>query len=174
MNKPNVIAGVICLCLSALVYWHAGTVPAFTATDNLGGRFFPRLMASAMMIAALGLIITGWMNIEISGGTARKSAAPSRAHPEAARSRADTPPRPRMGAGEVRLLAYLAVMAVYTLILPLLGYILASVLTFAALIAIAGERRWLRVALGSVAITGLLFLLFGVVFNMNLPEASLF
>ncbi|WP_114964267.1 tripartite tricarboxylate transporter TctB family protein [Alkalilacustris brevis] len=175
MNRTNVIAGVICFCIGALVYWYAGSVPAFTATDNLGGRFFPRLVASMLMLASAGLIITGLMNIEISGGTARKSSAPgaqSMAGEEAARD--EQPRTPRIGAGEARLIGFILVMVIYTLILPLLGYIPASLLTFAALIWIAGEHRPTRVGLGSLFITGLLYLLFAVIFNMNLPEASLF
>jgi len=178
MNRANVIAGVICFALAVFVYWIAGSVPAFTATDNLGGRFFPRLISVMLMIASAGLIITGLLNMEISGGSA-PSAAKSGSEVEAERLRGAAAElkshrRPRFGPGEWRLAGFIAVMAVYTIILPLLGYIVSSVLTFAALIFIAGEHRPIHVGIGAVAITGMLYVLFAVIFNMNVPTASLF
>jgi hypothetical protein len=44
------------------------SVPDFTATDNLGGRFLPQLVAVLMMLAGLALMVTGWLNVEIQGG----------------------------------------------------------------------------------------------------------
>ncbi|TVR43356.1 MAG: tripartite tricarboxylate transporter TctB family protein [Rhodobacteraceae bacterium] len=180
MIRSNVIAGVICLAFAIFVYWLAGGVPAMTATDNLGGRFFPRLIAVAMMIASIGLIVTGWIGIEISGGTAKggavKSADTETAPPESGPEFAETGQRylGRFGPGELRLGGFVVVMAAYTMILPVIGYIPSSIVAFAALIAIAGERRPLRVALGAVGITALLFVLFAIVFQMSLPGPNLF
>jgi hypothetical protein len=179
MNRTNVIAGVICFGIGAFVYWLAGSVPAFTATDNLGGRFFPRLVSVMLMLASVGLIVTGWFNMEISGGTAPRAGEPGgdgAAEPDVlpiAQASAGDDSR-RFGPGEMRLVGFVLVMTVYTLILPLIGYIAASVVTFAALIAIAGERRPLHVAAGAIGITALLYILFAVIFNMNVPQASLF
>ncbi len=176
MIRSNVIAGAICLSIAIFVYWLAGSVPAMTATDNLGGRFFPRLIAVAMMIASIGLIVTGLLGIEISGGTAKGGAVKSEDDETAAPAPEDEAPLyfGWFGAGELRLGGFVVVMAIYTMILPVIGYIPSSVLAFAALIAIAGEYRPIRVALGAVGITALLYFLFAIVFQMNLPGPSLF
>ena len=176
MIRSNVIAGAICLAFAIFVYWLAGGVPAMTATDNLGGRFFPRLIAVAMMIASIGLIVTGWIGVEISGGTAKGGAVKSADAQTTSPETAEPGQRylGRFGAGELRLGGFVVAMAAYTMILPVIGYIPSSILTFAALIAIAGERRPLRIALGAVGITALLFFLFAIVFQMNLPGPSLF
>jgi amino acid transporter len=42
------------------------------------------------------------------------------------------------------------------------------------MIWIAGERRIFRVVVASILITAMLYVLFAVVFGMNVPEASLF
>jgi hypothetical protein len=175
MNRANVLAGIIWFCVGAFVWWLAGGVPAFTATDNLGGRFFPRLVAGGMMLASFGLLVTGLMGVEIAGGTSRGKGAQPQPSPE--QDVVEEVPRylgGRIGPGELRLLGFIVVMAVYTLALPLLGYIVSSVLAFAALIWIAGERRALGVLLGSLIMAGLLYVLFAVVFGMNVPSASLF
>jgi len=169
MIKSNVISGAVCFAFGAFAFWLAQSVPPITLTDSLGGRFFPQIISVLFMLASAGLVITGLMGIEISGGTMRQS-GPDEAETVAAPSAE----APRFGPGEYRLAGFLATMLAYTLVLPLLGYIVSSVLTFAALIAIAGERRPLRVMGGAATITAMLYVLFAVVFNMNVPEASLF
>jgi hypothetical protein len=169
MNRTNVVAGIVCFAFAAFVYWLAGDIPAMTATDNLGGRFFPRMIAVGLMLSSLGLIVTGLMGMEISGGTSKGSAAPA---DEAAPD--ERQPSAYLGPGEFRLIGFIAVLTAYTLALPNLGYVVSSLLAFAAMIALIGERRPLRVVLGSVGITALLYFVFAIVFAMNLPSASLF
>jgi hypothetical protein len=181
MNKTNVIAGFVCLTFGACAFWLSQSVPATTLTDSIGGRFFPQTISVLFMLASLGLIVTGWLNIEISGGTAPKVARKTgpAAQPVAGPDPGiPAPPpdfkEPRFGAGELRLLGYLVVMAIYTVLMPLLGYLVSSVLTFAALVAIAGERRPLRVVVAALGITGALYVIFAIVLRMNVPPASLF
>ncbi len=184
MIRSNVVAGLLCVAFGALVFWLSAGVPDFTATDDLGGRFLPRLLAYAMMAAGAALALTGWLGIEIQGGTVGKrgSTAAAAAQAESAGGSgapvSDDEPRARgfpwLTPGEQRVLGFIAVMAFYTVILPLLGYLLSSLLCFAAMIAIAGERRPWRIGLGAVAIAGFLYVLFGFVFNVSLPTASLF
>ena len=177
MILNNVVSGIICLALGALLWWISGDVPSFTATDELGGRFFPRLVAAMIIISSAGLIITGLMGIEISGGqvggkksAVAKTSVASEEHEEPQ----ETAQLMGIPIGTVRLLAFVLIMLIYTFILELVGYIPASLLTFAIMIWIAGEQRITRVLLGSVVITALLYILFSVVFGMNVPEASMF
>lgn len=171
MIKSNVISGIVCFLFGAFVFWLSFSVPPVTLTDTLGGRFFPQIVAGLFMLASAGLVITGAMGIEIAGGTVSGEQATTRA---AAPDPAPKVAQPRFGPGEKRLLAFVLTMLVYTLVLPLIGYIAASLITFALMIVIVGERRPLHVAVGTISITAILYLLFAVVFNMNVPEASLF
>lgn len=178
MNRANVLSGVACFAIGAFVFWLSGDVPSSTATDELGGRFFPRLISVMFMLASLGLIITGYKNIEIQGGQVggEKGQPATRADEK---SIPDDEPSETltiggMRPGTLRLYGFIAVMAIYTIILPLIGYIPASLMVFAALIMIAGECRPLRILIGSISITTMLYLLFAIIFGMNVPEASLF
>lgn len=177
MNRTNVLSGIVCFAIGAFVFWLSADVPSFTATDELGGRFFPRLISILFMLASLGLIITGWMNIEIQGGQVGGGKGKSVPKAEGERVPDDEPSGMAIGGmrpGTLRLFGFIAVMAVYTMILPLIGYIPASLVVFATLIMIAGECRPLRVLLGTIGITAVLYLLFAVIFGMNVPTASLF
>jgi hypothetical protein len=138
----------------------------------LGGRFFPRMVAVLFILSSIGLIVTALMGIEIAGGQVGGKKGAAAEEPPAVET-LETPVR-GIPAGTLRLLSYVSIMAVYTLVLPLIGYILASILAFAGLIITAGERRPVHVALGAIGITLLLYFLFAVVFSMNVPEASLF
>lgn len=179
MNRTNVASGLVCVLFGATVYWLSGGVPDFTATDNLGGRFLPRLVSVLMMLTGLALMVTGWLNIEIQGGQVRRGAVtapnemePSSAIPDEAAEERDAG-FAGLSPGELRILGFIAVLLAYTLALPLVGYLAASIVAFAALIVIAGERRLLRVAGGAVGIALILYVLFGVVFHIHLPTASL-
>lgn len=176
MLLKNVISGLVCLFLGALLWWIAADVPSFTATDELGGRFFPRLIAAMIMLASAGLIITGAMGIEIAGGQVggKKGQAQTPQVSKEDEEPVETAKVLGMPAGTARLISFVVIMLVYTLILDLVGYIPASLITFAIMIWVAGEHRPVRVILGSVVITALLYTLFAIVFGMNVPEASLF
>jgi hypothetical protein len=178
MNRANVFSGIVCLLIGVTVFWLSGTIPDFTATDNLGGRFMPRLLSILMIVFSLALIVTGFLNIEVQGGQVR--AKPGE-QPDAAEEEdplKEEEPEPKVFLnfthGDVRVALFILIVAVYTWILPLLGYIVSSVLVFTALIVTSGERRPVRVVLGATVITTLLYVLFAVMFNINLPTASLF
>lgn len=178
MNRANVLSGLVCLAFGMLLAALASQVPNFTITDQLGGRFFPMLVAIGIIICSIGLIITGLMNVEIAGGQVggKRASAPDEESAEevAEEITIEEPPMFGMPAPRARLFGFIASMAIYTFILNLIGYIAASLIIFAAMIMIAGERRPLPVALGAICITAVLYTLFAVIFGMNVPEASLF
>ncbi len=178
MNRANVLSGIVCLAFGLLLAWLASQVPNFTMTDQLGGRFFPMLVAIGIIICSIALIITGLMNVEIAGGQVggKHADVPEEEAEENTPEEiiAEEPPVLGMPAPRARLFGFIASMAVYTLILNWVGYIVASLIVFTAMIVIAGERRPIPVAAGAIFITAILYALFAVIFGMNVPEASLF
>lgn len=161
------------------VFWLSGTVPAFTATDNLGGRFLPRLLSVLMILFSFALIVTGWLNIEIEGGKVPSQPANADASEDEVAHVVPTDESEPAGflgiaPGDLRVASFILIMTIYTWLLPLLGYIAASIFAFMALIVTAGERRPLRVVSGAVGIAGLLYFLFAVIFGINLPTSSFF
>jgi hypothetical protein len=80
---------------------------------------------------------------------------------------------PTPAAGRQRAIWALAVFVVYLAVLPGLGFILATAPFFAALMVLFGEARPLRVVLGALITTGVLYLLFRHGFNVFLPTGVL-
>lgn len=177
MNRSNVISGVVCLGFGISAFWLSADLPTFTATDQMGGRFFPRLVSIAFMLASIGLIVTGLMDVEIQGGTVSAKKKGMKVNIE---DKAEEQEERleilgfRVKRSSVKLFGFIAAMTVYTIILPVLGYILASLLSFMAMIVAAGERRPLNVMMGATVITVVIYVLFAVLLGMNVPESSLF
>jgi putative tricarboxylic transport membrane protein len=179
MHRGNVFVGFVCLSFGLFFAWLASQLPGFTATDQLGGRFFPMLVAIGIIVCSVALIVTGFLNIEIAGG----QVGGKRADQKAPSNSADSTPAAEqvvespvlgMPAPRARLFGFIAAMAIYTLILEPVGYLVASVIVFSAMIFIAGERRPLRVLVAASLTTAVLYALFAILFGMNVPEASLF
>lgn len=179
MNRGNVFAGFACLAFGLLCAWLASQLPGFTSTDQLGGRFFPMLVAVGIILCSLALIVTGFFNIEIAGGQVGSKRSGQMSADDAA-EQTQSPSELEEGRvfglpiARARLFGFIAAMGVYTLILERVGYLVASVIVFSAMIYIAGERRVLNILVASVVTTAVLYALFAILFGMNVPEASLF
>jgi putative tricarboxylic transport membrane protein len=87
------------------------------------------------------------------------------------------PPASRRQAGGAldRRLAglLLVVLFAYIVLLPVLGFILATVPFFAVLMVLFGERRPLPIAIGALAMTAVLYVLFRHGFGIFLPRGLL-
>ena len=64
---------------------------------------------------------------------------------------------------------FLAASALYRLLLPVLHFLPATALYLMGLFLFLGERRWLRAALLSAAVTAGVFALFGLGLSLRLP-----
>ena len=62
----------------------------------------------------------------------------------------------------------------YTQILEEAGYLLATPPLIAGVMILFNEKRWVRIATVSIATTGLLYILFRMVFKVPLPRFTLF
>lgn len=78
------------------------------------------------------------------------------------------------GASDRRLAGFLLVVILaYIVLLPVLGFILATIPFFAVLMVLFGERRPLLVAVGALAMTAVLYGLFRHGFGVFLPRGLL-
>lgn len=177
MNRSNVVSGIVCLGFGISVFWLSADLPTFTATDQMGGRFFPRLVSIMFMLASVGLIVTGLMDVEIQGGTVSAKKKEMKVNPNVREEEEEEKLEIlgfRVSSSSMKLFGFISTMTMYVIMLPVLGYILASLVSFMAMIRIAGERRPLNVMMGAAIITGIIYVLFAVLLGMNVPESSLF
>lgn len=177
MNRSNVVSGIVCLGFGISVFWLSADLPTFTATDQMGGRFFPRLVSIMFMLASVGLIVTGLMDVEIQGGTVSAKKKEMKVNPNVREEEEEEKLEIlgfRVSSSSMKLFGFISTMTMYVIMLPVLGYILASLISFMGMIRVAGERRPLNVMMGAAIITGIIYVLFAVLLGMNVPESSLF
>ncbi len=147
MRRRNIIAALVLLALGVSYGVLTSQLPARSLPDTPGPPFFPWINAAVILALSAMLLVQGLVS-------------------------ADGPPPPQ---GGVRLRAIWALGAffVYLLILPGLGFLLATAPFFAALMILFGETRALRVAAGAIAATAVLYLLFRHGFGVFLPTGVL-
>jgi len=147
MRRRNIIAALVLLAFGAGYGILTTQLPVRSLPDTPGPPFFPWINTIVILALSATLLVQGLVG-------------------------ADGPVPPR-AAGRQRAIWALGVFVVYLATLPGLGFILATAPFFAALMVLFGEARPLRVAVGAIVATGLLYLLFRHGFNVFLPTGLL-
>ena len=147
MRRADLLIGIALLAFAALYYQQTYEIVRGLASDKLGPTFFPRLLAGALGAAALALI---WRALS------------NRSDPEPLR-----PVRVGLFAGT------LALTLVYVLLLPSLGYPIATALFLAAMIATLGYTRLVGLVGTSVGVTAVLYLVFVRALHVLVPMGPL-
>jgi len=145
VRRADVVAATVLLAVAALYYQQSFFVVRGFATDRLGPTFVPRLLAGALAVLALTLLARAL------GG----------------RSDPTPPPAARI---EV-LLTILALLVGYAVVMPKLGFLLATPGFLAAVLAALGIREPLAVVGAAVGMTAILYLAFGRLLGVLLPTS---
>lgn len=143
MNTRDLAAGAACVLLAAGYGWLAAQLPARSLPNTPGPAFVPWVLAVALGV--LGALLA------LSALRQPASAAPA-------------------AAGMGRPAAALAALACYVALLPWAGFMATSIAFCAALMWIAGERRWWAIAAGAVGMPLALTLVFRYGFQILLPR----
>lgn len=153
MRRKNIIAAAVLIVLS-LGYGALTTqLPIRSLPDTPGPPFFPWVNTAILLALSIGLLVQGLR------GTATEDSG------QIVTS---------MNAAQRRLAVWaLGAFVAYLVALPGLGFLLATTPFFAVLMVLFGEKRWLRVAIGSIAVTTFLYVLFRHGFSVFLPRGIL-
>jgi hypothetical protein len=144
MKRKNIIAGVVLIFFSLGYGYLTSELPTRTLPNTPDPSFFPWINTIIMLVLSTSLLVQGLFFTE-----------------QGERS---------FDAVAARLIAIsLALFFVYLLILPSLGFVVASIPFFAALMMLFEERRPVWVASSSIAVTVLLFSAFRYGFGVLLP-----
>lgn len=149
MRNKNVAAALVLIVLgSAYGYLTAG-LPKRSLPDTPDPSFFPWIITVCLMVLSVALLVQGLR--------ARRSA-----------------PDPADTAGGARApTVFLTLFVIYLGLLPLAGFMLASVPFFAALMWLFGERRWGRIGSVSIVLPVILVLVFRNALQIPLPTGAL-
>ena len=153
MRRRNIIAAALLLVVTVGYGALTTQVPVRNLPGTPGPSFFPWINTFVLLALSLGLLVQGLM-----GKTAGDGEQPV--------SSGDTSER-------WRAIWALGTFVAYLVVLPGLGFLLATTPFFAVLMVLFGEKRWLWVALGSIGMTVSLYVLFRHGFSIFLPRGVL-
>jgi putative tricarboxylic transport membrane protein len=148
MRRRNVIAAIVLIALSVGYGVLTAYLPERSLPNTPGPPFFPWINTVILMTLSLALLASG-----LFGGDARVATTDRGAR--------------------LRGAAVLGSFFGYLLVLPGLGFVLATIPFFALMMALFGERRPLPVAAGAIGITLVLYILFRYGFSVFLPSGLL-
>lgn len=150
MAQRNIIAGLALITLGVWYVYLIGNLPTRSIMPNTPGpAFFPTVIVSAVLLLSTSLLVSGIIGL-----------------------RKDT----NIAAGQLggkTAIFTLIVFAVYLVILPWSGFILASIPFFAALMFFYGSRKPLVIGTASIMIPIIVFLIFRYAFQIILPRGIL-
>jgi putative tricarboxylic transport membrane protein len=144
MKRKNIIAGLVLIFISVGYAYLTTGLPIRTLPDTPNPAFFPWINTGIMLILSVSLLTQGLFYTEAGEQKVDKAAT--------------------------RLTVIsLSFFVIYLLILPSLGFVVASIPFFAAMMLLFEERRPIVVAISSVAVIVLLFCIFRYGFGVFLP-----
>ncbi len=157
MGKTEAIIGAFLMILSVTFYALTYQFPEQTLAFS--PRIFPRFVSVCLFILA---VIMGFQALR--GMQKRPAQRQATAQSEKALRRSFL----------LRMLCCLALGYAYTELITSLGYIVATIPFIMCIMLLFGERRLLVILAGSAVTTGLLYVLFRIVFRVPLPRFDLF
>lgn len=149
MKQRNIVAAVALILLSMAYGYMTSKLPIRTLPDTPDPAFMPWI--NTILLCGLGVLLL-WQAL---GKTETDDA-----------DRPGTVINARTG-------AFLAVFVGYIALLPVLGFVLASIPFFAIVMMLFGERRRSWILIGSVAGPLLMFAIFRHGFDIVLPRGAL-
>jgi putative tricarboxylic transport membrane protein len=149
MSRKNV-AAALCLLALAIAYGYlTAGLPKRSLPDTPDPSFFPWIITACLGILSTALLVQGL------------------------RDRRGARDAPGAAGGLRAPTVFLTLFVLYVAVLPFLGFVLASVPFFAALMWLYGERRWGWIGAFSVALPVVLVLVFRNGLQIPLPTGAL-
>ena len=146
MANRNPIAGSVLQAFSLTYAVLTAGLPERSLPNTPGPAFFPWFVTTGLMILSIALLIQGQ---RVSDKDSKRP----------------TPPRITQ-TGWIALGAFV----IYLALVPLLGFLTASIPFFAVLTALYGQRNRLLVVVSAIAVPVLVFVVFRYGFQMLLPR----
>jgi hypothetical protein len=158
MKKGEITVNVMIICFSLAMLLYSFGTEKMRRYGEVGGGFWPTLILSLLLLCSIALLI-------INVIAYRKEKKPVSSAPDIS---AEELKEKREGRKRVAFSA--AVMLVYILVMPLIGFILSTPFFVAAFIYALGEKRKKVLLLAPPLITLGIVLLFGTFIGIRFPR----
>ncbi|HXF82571.1 MAG TPA: tripartite tricarboxylate transporter TctB family protein [bacterium] len=147
MRRADLITGLALLAFTALYAQQSFLIRRGFASDRLGPAAFPRLLALTLGVLAVLLVVRAL----------------------AGRSDPSRPPAIRGGP----FAAVLGLLVAYALLMPRVGFLLATPILLGGVIYALGLRAWLTLVGTALGITAVLYIVFARALHVLLPMGVL-
>ena len=149
MARTNVILGVLLILFGGWYLWLAAAVPRRRLPYDPGLMFLPQVLAVGLILLSVLLIL--------------QQVVPRMPRPDEA-------PPARLAPREwLQTVGLLALTVAYTVLLPWLGFLLATPVYLVAAMLLAGAGRRPRTGVIAVVVTGVIYVSFVYFFKVLLP-----
>ncbi|MDP6896657.1 MAG: tripartite tricarboxylate transporter TctB family protein [Rhodospirillales bacterium] len=148
MRRKNSIAAIVLIVFAASYGVLTAGLPVRTLPNTPDPSFFPWINVATILILSVWLLVR------------------SLRRPKETVLDTDTAERNQ-------IITAMGVFVIYLAAMPTLGFILATLPFFAAMMVLFGERRPIYVGTGTIAVTAALYLLFRHGFGVFLPRGLL-
>ena len=148
MRRKNSIAAIVLIVFAASYGVLTAGLPVRTLPNTPDPSFFPWINVATILILSVWLLVRsmrGPKETVLDTDTAERN----------------------------RIITAMGVFVIYLAAMPTLGFILATLPFFAAMMVLFGERRPIYVGTGTIAVTAALYLLFRHGFGVFLPRGLL-
>ena len=149
MKKADRITGLIVFLFSVFIIQESWRMPQQSESFEPGVGFFPLWLGLLLAVLSVFLVVQSWRPAAASGAQKRIF---------------------RGGQALVAILLTMAGLAVYILLLEVLGYLLDTALLSAFLLTVVMRERWKLVLFVSLTTSVSLYALFQVLLKVNLPK----
>jgi len=153
MGKVDIIIGACLMILSGVFYGITFQFPEQTLAFS--PKIFPRFVSICLFILSAILLMQGALAVR-RGST-----------DEAVRLTIDK-------AILTRLLCGTLIGYIYTQLLPIVGYVVATPPFIAGIMLVFNEKRVIRIVACAIITTGVLYICFRIIFKVPLPRFALF
>lgn len=154
MRRRNIIAAAVLIVCGLIYGYLALGLPERSLPNTPGPSFFPYVVTVFLLALSIALLVQALRSDDDGiGGVSERAVARH----------------------DQRRLGFWALLAIllYIVLLPILGFIIATLPFFAVMMVFFGERRPLIVVIGAVAATGILYSIFRHGFGVFLPRGLL-
>ncbi len=152
MKKGNVASGIVLLAFSIWIFIMAQALPV-KATSATGPGFFPKIIAILLAVISIAIVVREWL----------------------AWHRTREMAQPIVWGNWKRMLLVLAAVVGYTAILRTLGFLISTFLFLLVMLLIMEPSRkaiWKKLLIAAV-MTGIVYVVFAVIFGASLPRGLL-
>jgi len=156
MTKERYLATAV-LLMVVVLFIESGNIPDKTSWQMFGSAIYPRVLLGVIGVLAIALWVSSFVTAARARGT---SDQPER-------------PRPAVRRPNPKVLGMFVLFGLYVLLLPMLGYIVATLLFMvvsqALLLGIDTPKKWLINLVTAGVLVPLLYVIFEYGLNVWLP-----